>query len=192
MIFYSMSRQALCLEVKHKNQTLLQKTSTVERRTILLKCIHRFHKIQQLYMPGLDPKAHSHALNHLSSSTSPSSIHVEGTKLYMPSDLSDANRHKYCPNGLAAIEDCLRYEEASNAFENLQHQLRTCSFTNCFKVANVTGQIHNTRAQETQAGIDNKVQAYAIQYRWPCAALLRLRGNRSWEDVLKVLDHLDV
>jgi hypothetical protein len=187
-----MSRQALRLEVKHKNQTLLQKTSTVERCTILLKCIHRFREIQQLYMPGLDLKARSHALNHSSSSTSPSSIHVEDTKLHMPSDLSDADRRKYCPNGLAAIEDRLRYGEASDALENLRHQLRTRSFTNRFKVANVTGQIHNTRARETQAGIDNKVRACAIQYRRARAALLKLRGNGSWEDVLKVLDHSDV
>ena len=110
----------------------------------------------------------------------------------MPSDLSDADCRKYCPNGLAAIEDRLRYGEASDALENLRHQLRTHSFTKRFKVANVTGQIHNTRARETQAGIDNKVRACAIQYRRARAALLKLRGNGSWEDVLKVLDHSDV
>jgi len=189
-----MSRQALRLEVKGKqNQTLLQKTSTVERRTTLLKRIQRFREIQQLYMPGFDPKARSHIdLDRSASSATSRSIHVEHCRLYMPSDLSDIDRRKYCPNGLAAIEDRLRYAEATDSLEHLRHQLRTRSFTNRFKIANVTGQIHNTRARETQHRIDDKVRVFELQYRRARAALLRLRGNGVWEEVLKVLDPSDV
>jgi hypothetical protein len=70
--------------------------------------------------------------------------------------------------------------------------LRTRSFTNRFKIANVTGQIRNTRARETQHSIDDRVQTYELQYRRTCAAILKLRGNGPWEDILKVLDHSDV
>jgi hypothetical protein len=139
-------RQALQTEVKGKRkQTLLQTTSIVERRTVLLKRIQRFREIQQVYMPGFDPKNSAH-LERLSTAHPSSSIHVEDTKLYMPSDLSNTQRRLYCPGGLADMEDCLRFAEASDSLESLRHHLRTRSFTNRFKIANVTGQIHNTRA----------------------------------------------
>jgi len=147
--------------------------------------------MQQLYMPGFDPKTRSH-VDRSSSSPPSHSVHVEDLKLYMPSNLSDTDRRKYCPNGLAAMEDRLRYAEATDSLESMRHQLRTRSFTNRFKIANVTGQIRNTRARETQHSIDDRVRTYKLQYRRARAAILKLRGNGPWEDVLKVLDHSDV
>jgi hypothetical protein len=142
-------------------------------------------------MPGFDPKTCSH-VDRSSSSPPSHSVHIEDLKLYMPSDLSDTDHRKYCPNGLAAMEDRLRYAEATDSLESMCHQLRTHSFTNHFKIANITGQIHNTRARETQHSIDDRVQTYELQYRCTRAAILKLRGNGPWEDVLKVLDHSDV
>jgi hypothetical protein len=139
-------RQSIRREVKGKQkQTLLQKTSVVERRTLLLKRIQRFREIQQVYMPGLDPKNRTH-IEGVAESNSSRSVHVEDSKLYMPSDLSLADHNKYCPGGLPAMEDRLRFAEASDSLEDLRHHLRTRSFTNHFKVANVTGQIRNMRA----------------------------------------------
>jgi hypothetical protein len=185
-------RQALRLEVKGKQkQTLLQKTSIVERRTVILKRIQRFREIQQVYMPGFDPKNHAHT-ERLASTDPSRSAHVEDSKVYMPSELSESDRRKYCPGGLATMEDRLRHAEASDSLENLRHQLRTRSFTNRFKVANVTGQVHNTRARETQHRIDNKVRAAELQYRRARAALLVLRGKGPWEETLRVLEQSDV
>jgi hypothetical protein len=91
-------------------------------------------------------------------------MHVEDSKLYLPSDLSESDRHKYCLGGLSDMKDHFQFAEVSDTLENLHHHLRTRSFTNHFKIANVTGQIHNTRARETQSRIDNKVQAAELQY----------------------------
>jgi hypothetical protein len=110
----------------------------------------------------------------------------------MPSDLSVTNRRKYCPDRLATIEDRLRHAEASDSLEDLRHHLRTRSFTNRFKIANVTGQIHNTRAQESQHCIDDKGRVAELRYRRAREALLKLRGKGSWEDSLKVLEQSDV
>src|SRR5882762_6043056 len=153
------------LEVKGKQkQTLLQKTSIVERRTVILKRIQRFREIQQVYMPGFDPKNHTHT-ERLASTDPSRSAHVEDCKVYMPSELSESDRRKYCPRGLATMEDHLHHAEVLDSLENLRHQLRTHSFTNCFKVANVTGQNHNTRARETQHRIDDKVHLAELQYQ---------------------------
>jgi hypothetical protein len=187
-----LNRETLRHDAKGKRkQTLLQTTSIVERRTTLLKRIQRFREIQQIYMPGFDPKNSAH-LERLSSSNPSTTVHVEECKLYMPSDLSEADRRKYCPGDLAKMEDRLRFAEASDTLESLRHHLRTRSFTNRFKVANVTGQIHNTRARETQHRIDDKVKAAEMKYRRSRAALLRLRGPGAWEETLRVLEPSDV
>ena len=157
-----------------------QKMSIVERRTTLLKRIQHFREIQQIYMPEFD------------SNNTSTSKNVEECKLHLPSDLSEVDRCKYCPGDLTEMEDRLRFAEASDALESLRHHLQTCSVTNHFKVANVTGQVQNTRARETQSRIDDKVQAAALQYRRSRDALLKLRGHGPWEDTLRVLERSDV
>ena len=115
-------------------------------------------------------------------------MHVEDAKLYMPSDLSECNHCKYCLDSLATVEDRLRHAETTDSLESLRHHLRTCSFTNQFKIANVTGQIRNTRAQDTQNWINDKVHTAESQYHGARDALLKLRGRGLWEDNLKVLE----
>lgn len=121
-----------------------------------------------------------------------SSVDIEECKLYVPSDLSEADRCKYCPAELTKMEDRLRFAEASDALESLRHYLRTRSVTNRFKVANITGQAQNTRARETQSRIDDKVRAAMLQYQRSRDALSKLRDHGSWEDTLQVLAASDV
>lgn len=181
------NRRTVRLEVKSKlKKTAHQTTSIIERQTALLKRIQHFREIQQIYMPSFDP---NNSPNVLSPSAD---VDVEDCKLYMPSDLSVADQGKYCPGGLVEMEDHLRFAEASDALEGLRRQLRTRSFTNHFKVANITGQISNTRARATQHSIDNKVRAAELQYRHSRDALLKLRGHGTWEQILRVLEPSDV
>jgi hypothetical protein len=189
--YHCLLRQGIRDEVKGKQkQTLLQKTSVVEHRTVLLRRIQRFWEIQQVYMPGFDPKNRTH-VERVASNPS-HSVHVEDSKLYMPSDLSVADRHKYCPGGLAGMEDRLRSAEVSDSLKNVRHHLRTRSFVNRFKIANVTGQIHSTQAWESQHRIDDKVCVAVLQYRRARHALLMLWGPGPWEDDLKPLEQSDV
>lgn len=184
---YSGARQAIRTEVKGKRtSTLLQTTTVVERRTTLIKRIQRFREIQRLYMPTFDPFSHADPTT--------ASSEVEGYILYLPSELNSSDRRKFCPNGLAELEDRVRYAEACDALETLRHHLRTRSFANKFKVANITGQVNNTRARETQARIDDKVRFSAVQYRRARAALVVLRAgkNAEWQEKLAPLQQSDV
>ncbi|KZP14909.1 hypothetical protein FIBSPDRAFT_751237, partial [Athelia psychrophila] len=181
------TQQAIRTEAKGKrNSTLLQTTSIVERRTTLVKRVHRFREIQKLYMPKFDP------LSHADLTAAP--CQIEDCVLYLPSELSASDRRKFCPNGLPDLEDRIRYAEACDSLENLRHHLRTRSFANRFKVANTTGQINNTRAREAQARIDDKVHTFAVQYRRARAALLVLRAGKDkrWQDKLAPLLQSDV
>jgi small nuclear ribonucleoprotein (snRNP)-like protein len=80
----------------------MQTTSIVERRTILLKRLQRFREIQQVYMPGFDHRDYAGTLHAHDPATT---LHAENVTLYMPSELSISDRRKYCPAGLAALED---------------------------------------------------------------------------------------
>ena len=137
-------------------------------------------------MPGFDREDSANLPNPSTSAD------VEVCMLHMPSDLSEAGRHKHCPDNLAVMEDQLRFAEASDALESLRSHLRTRSFTNRFKVANITGQTQNTRARETQSRIDDRVRVAEWQYRHSRDALLNLRGHGPWEDTLRVLEPSDV
>ena len=76
--------------------------------------------------------------------------------------------------------------------EDLRHHLHTCYFTNHFKIANVTGQINNTRLKGIQHRIDDKVHHSQLHYNHPRAALFALRGQGEWEKVLQVLERSNV
>lgn len=190
-------RQTLRTEVKGlRQQTLLQTTTIIERRTTLLKRIRRFRELQHLYMVGFDPvlyaerKAEAQAAGSL---PLPHPEHVEDFPLFMPSGLSTKQEVRlYCPNGLSELEDRLRFAEATDVLERLRHHLRTRSFANIFKIANITGQIRNSRAREQQSRIDDKVRAAALKYRRARLALKKLCGSGDWERNLQVLNDQDV
>ena len=187
------ARQTIRHEVSGiRKQTLLQTASLIERRTTILKRIQRFREIQRLYMPGFDPRDYTNADHDDTSSSAAQSTNAENIKLYMPFELNPSDRRKFCPNGLASIEDRIRFAEASDSLEDLRHHLRTRSFANKFKIANVTGQIKNTRAREVQHRIDDKVRASELRYRRTREALRTLRGPGDWETKLKVLMKSDV
>lgn len=189
-LFLTSYRQTLKSEVSgRRKQTLLQTTSLVERRTAILKRIRRFREIQRLHMPGFDAKSYTDSRpSHNPSKTD----NAEDICLWLPSELNISNRRKYCPGGLSEVEDRLRYAEATDTLESLRHHLRTRSFTNRFKIANITGQIQNTRARGQQATIDDKVHMAELQYRRARRAVLDLRGHGEWERTLQVLNRLDV
>jgi hypothetical protein len=186
------SRESMRREVKGLGkQTVLRTTSLIERRTTLVKRIQRFRDIQHLYMPGLDPQLLGHLLR--SASHNPlSPVHVEDSILFMPSDLPDDLRRQHCAPGLASVEDRLRYAEAYQSLDHLRHHLRNRTFTNKFKVKNVTGQKNNTRSRESQHRIDDKVKASQLQYCRARQAVLVLRGPGDWEIALPVLNPADV
>lgn len=140
-------------------------------------------------MPGFDAAQFTH---HQLSTTSAQAIHAEDVKLYLPSELSATDRRRFCTGDLAKDEDRVCYAEACDSLENLRHHLRTRSFTNKFKIANVTGQIRNMRARQMQSRIDEKVRLAELQYRRAREALMCLRGPGDWEERLRPLEKSDV
>lgn len=136
-------RQGIKTEVSgHHKQTVLQHTSIVEKRNTCLKRIQQFCELQQIHMPGFDVKTYAQA--HWSLLSTSSSIQVEDTLLFLPSGLSSCNQSMHCFITLVNTEDQIQKAQATDSLEDLCHNLHTQSFTNWFKITNVTGQIRNT------------------------------------------------
>ena len=180
MDFY---RQTLFTKVQGlQKSTVLQQTSVVECWTTLLKQVQHFHKLQHLHMVGFD---------HWSYRDTSCLDNIKDFKLYLPSSLSPCTHCQFCQPSLLQMEECIWDAEAHDAFEDLQHHLHTWSHANKWKIANITGQIHNTCAREWQAHIDDHVCASVLKYGKAQASLLSLWGYGDWEE-LQVLDKLDV
>ena len=142
-------------------------------------------------MSTFDVQSHNHN-RWVQSTTSTATNHIEDCKLFLPSGLNWCDHHKYCPAELVALEDHLHHAEATDTLEDICHHLHTWSFTTCFKIANVTGQINNTHSREVQHHINDKVQAAQLQYCWAWNTLMQLRGKGEWEKQLWVLEKSDV
>lgn len=169
-------REALRTDVQGLPKSMiLQQASLVKHRTSLLKQVQQFHELQCLHMVGF---------KHRSYEDMPSLDNVEDVKLYLPSSLLLHTRHQYCQTNLLQMEEHIQDAEAHDSLEDLHHHLHTWSQANKWKVANVTGQIHNTQAWERQAHIDDHVCASASRYRKAQAALLQLQGHGDWEEEL--------
>lgn len=82
-----------------------------------MKRIQRFREIQRIVMPGFIWKDHAHTVDPSPNDGKPR--HPEDRRLFMPSKLCKLDHRKYCPNGLADLEDRIRYAEASDALEDL-------------------------------------------------------------------------
>lgn len=143
-------------------------------------------------MPGLEPITYIPPSTTSSSTPTSTSSQVENFTLWLPSELTALERRKYCTASLIEVEDRLRFAEATDSLESLRHHLRTRSFANRWKIANVTGQIHNTRAREQQARIDDKVKAAELQYNRARKALMALRGPGERSEKLQALQPSDV
>ncbi|KAG7087076.1 hypothetical protein E1B28_013058 [Marasmius oreades] len=97
-----------------------------------------------------------------------------------------------CPSELISLEDRLRFAQAHEALSRLRAQLRarTVAYKNSSRVIASQGMYVKLRALKDQ--IETKVKALTVMYRRARAALLVLRGEGDWSQMLKELKDEDV
>ncbi|OJT01852.1 hypothetical protein TRAPUB_7684 [Trametes pubescens] len=174
---FSLSRQ------RKAATTTLQQVGWHKRAAPVLKKLLRFYELQARYMPGLPASA---------TEAGPTIDNADSRSIVFPSDLDESSRARFCVEGLLKIEEDLREADAYEALEALRHALRLRTSYNTDKVKNVTGQVHNTRAREKQASVDEAVNDEARRYRDARRALLRIRGGGAWEGELRPLLDSDI
>lgn len=143
----------------------------------------RFRELQVHYMPGL-------AIHQ--QSTPSNTCLPEDVPLLLPSSIGPDVRERTCSAALFDIESQLRLAQTSDALEDLRYNLRLRSFTNRFKIKNITGQRPNTQARDIQKQIDDKVRVAAAKYGRARQAYLNLAGPGDWERTYRILEQKDI
>ncbi|KAJ7761472.1 hypothetical protein B0H14DRAFT_3510958 [Mycena olivaceomarginata] len=174
--------------LQHPSAT--QSLGFVKRRTALLKRIHKFRKMQLVFMPALRCFLTEHQKQMLDGNGEQP---AEATRLFMPSEiLDDGQRGRACVPGLCEVEAQMRVGEAKEALEVVRNALRTRTKISRFRIRNYTGQGALTRGQGILRQVTIKLHIGKIHYRYARAALGVLRGHGEWEQELQVLREEDV
>ncbi|KAG6824857.1 hypothetical protein H0H92_005595, partial [Tricholoma furcatifolium] len=101
-------------------------------------------------------------------------------------------KERFCTDGLAYAEDCLRDAHLSESLEDLRRQLRIRVLAQKFKDENASSQGAYTCMQSLNDQINSKIRAAKAQYDTSQMALWNLRGAGEWEAVYRVLKPQDL
>ncbi|KAF9072844.1 hypothetical protein BDP27DRAFT_1216848, partial [Rhodocollybia butyracea] len=166
-------------------------TLTIQKQqTVILRHIQQFCGLQATFMPRLQDFLTPSQRHNLDD---PDTDKPERIKLFMPSELANqAARSTACAGKIWEQEGELRQGEAIDALNAVRQGLRARTLTNNFKLKNITGQKHNTRAQGVLRHIDLNINSNKIRYRFARNALFRLWGHGDWEKQLQILKDGDV
>lgn len=186
-----MCRRILAIDVKAlSTPTELQTMDFLKRRGGIRKRVRAFRKLQTRYMPHL--RRNMTAAQRAALDGEGQRV-AEEIRLFLPSSIGDAaKRNAASSEGLGGIEEELREGEALVALEELREALRTRTMMNRFRVRNATGQRALTRGQGVLRQINVRVHKAKLKYRYARNALMRLRGNGTWEKRLRVLEDADI
>ncbi|KAL1940902.1 hypothetical protein VTO73DRAFT_7538 [Trametes versicolor] len=179
----------LTTSLKRKESVMtLQQIAFQKRASGLLQKIQRFRELQIVYMPKLQTLT----ATELPAAPPLSVATIDTYPIVLPSDVPSHRRLHICSDNLIKIEDELQYADACDALEDLRHSLRMRTAYNQDKIANVTGQVPNTRARDMQQSVEEGVKNARDRYRKARSAIERLRGSGNWENALKPLADADI
>ncbi|KAJ7704630.1 hypothetical protein B0H14DRAFT_2416236 [Mycena olivaceomarginata] len=145
-----------------------------ELRLTTLKKIATFRKLQAIYMPGAASAIETDEAGRDPDEPPP---RVEKIKLYMPSDLSAADRLSGCIKNLPDMEVKMRIAQCDNALVVMRGRLHAKRHLITFRNENITGQIKSTKARTLIGQVGDRVTASAEKYRKGRAALVALKGD---------------
>jgi hypothetical protein len=122
----------------------------------------------------------------------PTTCLPEEVPLLLPSSFDANARGNICSPHLSDIELQLRLAQTHDALESIRYNLRLRSYTNGFRIKNVSGQGPTTQARDVLSQISDKVCLSANKYRRARAAYLKLQGPGDWELTYCVLGEKDI
>ncbi|KAL0571201.1 hypothetical protein V5O48_010766 [Marasmius crinis-equi] len=178
------SQRALAESLSEKGSTVLQQKAIQEKRTQLLKRIRKHRNAMVLHMPLLKPLLEKLPANETST--------PEKMSLFLPSSLPAQHRSRICPQELVNVEDQLRWGQCFDALARLRSQLQSRMVAYKYTTRLTPSQGLWTRMQTLRHQIETKVKAHTATYRCSHKALLAIRGEGSWTNVLKELKDQDV
>ncbi|KAJ6447661.1 hypothetical protein C8R47DRAFT_1231344 [Mycena vitilis] len=145
-----------------------------EHRLALQAKLRAFRALQQVYTPGAIRRVE--ALEQSRNPEAPA-VKPENIRLFLPSELSEAERSAGCKEGLSEMEAKLREAQCGDALVKMRSTLHAKRHVLYWKGANTSGQHGATRSQTLVGVIGERVAATAEKYRDARRALHNLKGT---------------
>nr|GAT47503.1 predicted protein [Mycena chlorophos] len=169
-------------ELQRRIQAALSNTSSTatrsseiqELRMSLLKKIKSFERLQLTYMPGVLGIRDAHEAKRNPDQPPPQ---PEVLRLFLPSDLSDDERHRACVRRIIETEVGLRRGQCADALVVLRARLFAHMHLIWFRDRNMVGQQQRTRSVTLMARLLEAIARLAAKYRAARAALVELKGD---------------
>ncbi|KAL0576148.1 hypothetical protein V5O48_005839 [Marasmius crinis-equi] len=177
-------RRALTVALTKKTPTTLQEKNNQQKRTSLLKRIRKHRQAMVAHMPLLQ-----RLIDRLPTKESST---PEKMTLLLPSTLTPTERSLIYPPELIEAEDQLRFGQCYDSLARLRLQLqaRHVAYKDTSRLTPSQGLY--TRTQTLRNQIEAKVKACSATYRESRKALLAIRGEGPWTNILKELRDDDI
>ncbi|KAJ7605598.1 hypothetical protein DFH06DRAFT_1348568 [Mycena polygramma] len=101
---------------------------------------------------------------------------MEKVKLYLPSELTEAERRYGCQRGVAEMEAKLRLAQCGDALATVRRRLHAKRFLILFRNRNVTGQVRATKSRTLIQQVGDRVTASAQKYTQARNAFIKISG----------------
>ncbi|KAJ7128209.1 hypothetical protein C8R43DRAFT_897228 [Mycena crocata] len=171
-----------------KGRTLLPgslEAKVEEMRIAFFSKLSAFRRLQDVYMPGA-VRALEEEEERRDQELPPAQ--AEEVRLYLPSELSAAEREHGCRAGLAEMEAELRGGQCSDAIDYVQNRLHAKRHLLMFRGPNVAGQRAGLRSNTLVERVADRVQVGAQKYRRAREALIALRGADACSEYKPLAD----
>ncbi|KAJ7659782.1 hypothetical protein DFH06DRAFT_1326803 [Mycena polygramma] len=145
-----------------------------ELRLSFHKKLRMFERLQGVYMPGV-AALRENAEERRDPDMPPPK--AEDIKLWLPSDLSAAERRTVCARGVAESEAKLRHGQRMDALDNVRSRLHTQKHLITWWNSNSVGQRAATRSASLIGRVGDRLAWVAEKYRRARMALITLKGE---------------
>ncbi|KAJ7212313.1 hypothetical protein GGX14DRAFT_564781 [Mycena pura] len=156
-----------------------------EQRVAWLKKAKTWEKLQETYMPGVAELRRAEEESRDADVTPPQAEHV---KLYLPSDLTPAQRRTACRPYLVEVEARLRYAHCATTIATLRSRLHAQAHIVAFRNEFIVGQKASTRSAMLIGRVGDRVGRVAAKYREARAALTALKGPQYAKEFRELKD----
>ncbi|GBE78058.1 hypothetical protein SCP_0109400 [Sparassis crispa] len=174
-------QRALCIKGEGVLRNPLKRATLQEKRNALTRHIHAWSSVQPTYQPVVTSL---HGVDSLAESANASPlVHAEDLKLYLPSELAQAQREVGCCSGIIEKEHRFRMAQVEDALEDVHHLRRIYAGLLAKYRINIasTGQKANTRSKMNIRAFNLKITLTIARYHDARRALLVLDSGGEWK-----------
>ncbi|KAL1699668.1 hypothetical protein EV121DRAFT_283940 [Schizophyllum commune] len=157
--------------------TLDRDRKVQEQRVAWFKKLARYRTLQDHFMPAAAAKALADEQARNPDVLPPDAEHV---KIWLPSNLTRAEREEGCVDGLAKVEVSLRVAQCTDTLKDIRYRLHARRYIINERNAHATGQQQSTRARNIIARLDERIARVAEKYRAARRGLFSLAHDTDY------------